>query len=127
MGNGNLLLFYPAILEIDTLEMLELGHLSSVPKHSMSRWLVEMISNVESVEQSWLTGKLSSVHQQIRASAKCLKLWEKSILSNETAARAATRHPFVPTQQESFFTSLHMTNRESCLTFNILGIDAKSQ
>lgn len=74
-------------------------------QHSISMWLVEIILNVELAEQSWLTGKLASVRQQIRASAKCLKLWEKSILSNETAARAATCYPFVPTQQESFFTS----------------------
>lgn len=90
-------------------------------QHSISRCLLEMILNVESAEQSLLTGKLTSVRQQIRVSAKCLKLWEKSILSNETAARPATRHPFEPTQQESFFTSLHMTNRESSLHLIFLG------
>lgn len=35
-------------------------------------------------KQSWLSGKLALVCQQIRASAKCLKLCEKSIISNET-------------------------------------------
>lgn len=88
---------------------------------------MEMILNLESADQSWLTDKLASVRQEIRVSAKCFKLWEKSIISNETAARAATHHPFVPTQQESFVISLHMTYRESCLTFNILRMDAKSQ
>lgn len=86
---------------------------------------IETILNVVSAKQPWLSGKLASVCQQIRASVKCLNLCEKSNISNETGARAATCHPFVLIQQESFLVFLHSTNRESFLRFNIIQIDVK--
>lgn len=44
---------------------------------------IKRILNVVSAKHPWLNVKLASVCQQIRASAKCLNLCEKSIISNE--------------------------------------------